>query len=340
MGQALGRNLLAILVGAVLLAALALGLEWYFRWEHRKLEERFAGPPLSVRASADPLLLYEAVPNCSPEFNSQGYRDVEREQARSAACRVAVVGDSIALGHGVAVPEMFSNRLQELLGQRLRPQPEVLNIAVSGYSMRQELRLLERDVTPFAPDLVIWAYCLNDPAHPLYHDANGELGRLFHRPRSFLLHRLARGVFLLRERILSWGLRDEFHTILHEVYWPEVQADLQRLAHWSQEHATPVLFVVFPVFEVGRVREAPDYALEPERYSLTWLHARLVQEAQAVGLETVDMLERYQGRPVRELMLAPHDPWHPGALGHALAAQELLERIESRGLLVGCGGGE
>jgi len=45
------------------------------------------------------------------------------------------------------------------------PRVEVLNFGTDGYGTLREARLLETRASRFDPDLVIVAYCLNDPAN-------------------------------------------------------------------------------------------------------------------------------------------------------------------------------
>ena len=56
----------------------------------------------------------------------------------------------------------------------------------SGYSTSQELVILEDEAFQYNPDLVMWSYVLNDPAHPVYHNANGELGCFWYTPSILL----------------------------------------------------------------------------------------------------------------------------------------------------------
>ena len=36
--------------------------------------------------------------------------------------------------------------------------------------------MLEDHALQVAPDLLVWSYVMNDPAHPVYHNANGDIG--------------------------------------------------------------------------------------------------------------------------------------------------------------------
>ncbi len=71
--------------------------------------------------------------------------------------RIAVLGDSYVFGHGVEEDETFAARMREL-----RPDWEVLNFGVTGYSTDQELLLLENVVLPLEPNLVLVCLYRND----------------------------------------------------------------------------------------------------------------------------------------------------------------------------------
>jgi|GEM_PF-3108733 len=92
------------------------------------------------------------------ELNEQGYRDqaittgdVEGKQ------KVFIVGDSFVAGHGIRkVEDRFSNRLAELLTQRIR----VYNLGKGGANTQAEFKNLQN--YPIEPDVLILSYFGND----------------------------------------------------------------------------------------------------------------------------------------------------------------------------------
>lgn len=84
--------------------------------------------------------------------NRQGLRDSEGALAHPS---IVVVGDSFAMGWGVAQSDTFPKVLERVL------QLPVLNAAISSYGTARELALLERLRLPEFPVLVI-QYCNND----------------------------------------------------------------------------------------------------------------------------------------------------------------------------------
>lgn len=95
--------------------------------------------------------------------NSQGFRGTKEYSSKkpSKTYRVIVLGDSIALGHGVEDNETFSAILEKRLAQK-RPA-EVINMGVAGFGTGEELIQMKNLGLQYDPDLVILAYYPNDP---------------------------------------------------------------------------------------------------------------------------------------------------------------------------------
>ncbi|HEX6739139.1 MAG TPA: hypothetical protein VF310_12745, partial [Vicinamibacteria bacterium] len=132
------------------LLVVALGLEGALRLQHRRTRARLeaASPSRAActRPAADPVLVYEMTPGrCGA--NSRGFMDREHEVPKPAGVRrLVVIGDSVAQGHGVGQERAFPVLLAALLnhdpaGERYDP----VLLTRSGYSMGQELRLLETE---------------------------------------------------------------------------------------------------------------------------------------------------------------------------------------------------
>ncbi|HEY3122084.1 MAG TPA: HEAT repeat domain-containing protein [Vicinamibacteria bacterium] len=96
------------------------------------------------------------------EFNADGVRDrrhgVEKPEG---VARVVFLGDSVTLGAEVAPSEAFPQVLQARVDEDGRPI-EVFNVALWGWSTRQERIAYRTIARKYAPDLVVLAVCLND----------------------------------------------------------------------------------------------------------------------------------------------------------------------------------
>jgi lysophospholipase L1-like esterase len=333
-GAGRGRRALgnaALLLASTLLTLLAV--EGCLRLLHARRHARIAArhPTRELCTAPHPRLVYTLVPNrCGA--NSRGFPDAERELAKPAGTlRLVVIGDSVAAGDGVPPGASFPRVLERELASRLAPTPvEVVTLARSGYSTSQELLVFEEEGLRHQPDLVVWSYVLNDPAHPVFHDANGELGRFHHAPRVHALHFVRRKLFQARERWRRHACPAEYHARLHCVYAGEVQANLERLAARARAAGVPVVFAIHPVFERGR-----DFGA----YGLAALHAQLAERAGAAGLVPLDLLDGLRHLDPRELdrnSESRHDPWHPNGHGHRVIGEYLARALCER-KLVCCG---
>jgi HEAT repeat protein/lysophospholipase L1-like esterase len=96
------------------------------------------------------------------EFNADGLRDrthaVEKPEGVS---RVVFLGDSVTLGDGLTPQEAYPQVMQASFDAEGRPI-EVFNVALWGWSTRQERIAYQRLARRYRPDLVVLAICLND----------------------------------------------------------------------------------------------------------------------------------------------------------------------------------
>jgi len=277
-----------------------------------------------MRKAAVPELIYERIPHACGA-NSIGFIDREHAVAKGDGVkRIVVIGDSVAEGR----PEYsFSGDLQALLDEHFGTGAwEVIKFVVNGYSTEQELVLFREYGRRYAPDLILWSYVLNDPAHPVFHRGNADMGRFHHEPTSYLLHYVERSWFALRERIRRhWrDCPEEYHQLLHCAYRDEIVDNLRRIAAAGRESGVPLILVVHPVFQ----KEGW------ERYSLTDVHQRLSEAAKSSGLEVTDLLDDFRRYPVDELRTDEsriwYDPWHPNRKGHKVIARSLFSYVTAQ----------
>jgi hypothetical protein len=210
------------------------------------------------------------------------------------------------------------NRILEGSGNRV----EVIILAQGGYSTSQELFLLEHEAFKYSPNLIIWSYVLNDPAHPVYRGASGEVGDYFYEPRFHALHFVVDKLYKIVEKIRAIGCGEEYHELLHCAYWSEVESSIRKIAAIAEGRNTPVIFLIHPIIE-----ENGDY----DNYYLVPLHAQLAQEASGAGLFVLDLLPDFSPYDPDELTIPSelwHDIWHPNEKGHRIVAQALQAYIE------------
>jgi hypothetical protein len=317
--------LVNIIILFTVLSVMTLGFELVLRFQYargrERLLERQSVRELCTTFSDNPGLIYEYIPDkCGA--NSHGYLDDEHSLSkREGVYRIIVVGDSVAQGvqpggRGVELQESFSKILEKKLNELNDSRRfEVIILARSGYSTSQELILLQEEAFGYDPDLVVWSYVLNDPAHPVYHNANGELGYYFRNPRVQVVDVVGQALFHARELVKARYCGDEYHERLHCVYWDEVEANVGRIGSVSRERGVPVVFLIHPVLE-----DVDSF----DDYSLRLLHDRLGEAASGNGLVVVDLLDAYEGYSPR---MVYRYLWHPNVLGHRLAGEFLFKKI-------------
>jgi len=301
------------------------------------------------QASRDPLLRYVTRPN----YIADGRRWTEAGGILRATdvplskppdvVRIAVLGDSISAMHALrrhfgALPwpdllEAQLNREERRSGRTV----EVLNFATDGYGTLQEARLLETRVLPYDPDLVLLQYCFNDTATSftpaIWFVAEDS-------PTSWLLSYLSSR--LRRERVDEFDPRHSRYAAdfgpttpeglawWREMYdpesvgWRRVQSGFGRIATAAGSNSIPVVLVVFPL-----LIEASD------RHPFVGeIHRRVVDLGRGNGFPVADLSAAFSEHAVRDLKeRAGRDVYHPGILGHHVAARAIAGFLVESGLL-------
>ena len=144
---------------------------------------------------------YTLKPDPGRQINTDGLRDRQRSVDRAeGVLRIVCLGDSVTFGYGVARVESYPAVLEDMLtdaGHRV----EVLNVALPGWSTRQQRIAYEQIARRYQPDLVLLGFCLNDVAEMSNNLArppallaagyrHSHLVRALLRPHAWQLHRV------------------------------------------------------------------------------------------------------------------------------------------------------
>jgi len=108
-------------------------------------------------------LLYELKPNSFSKnntINCFGMKDKE-VKLKKDTFRVLVLGDSVTFGPKIPNDYVFTEIAEKILAEQGK-KIEVLNAGVSGYNTKQEFILFKEKFVDLRPDLVIFAFCIND----------------------------------------------------------------------------------------------------------------------------------------------------------------------------------
>lgn len=187
------------------------------------------------------------------ETNSAGFRGPERALRKPPGVfRIAVIGDSFAMGSGVTQEETYADRLERALaaahpGRRI----EVLNLGLGGLAASAVVDRLVRLGLRYDPDLIVYGYTLNDIEGPAYRRSVDwsfvDPGRFARHP-LYLWRLLGPRFASLRE--LAFAPRGSYSFELDENYfrnpeaWQGVLESLDRLAALSRERGSCALVLV------------------------------------------------------------------------------------------------
>jgi lysophospholipase L1-like esterase len=116
--------------------------------------------------------------------NSLGLRGPERELAKSVGTRrIAVIGDSLIAGYGVADDDVLTVRLEHLLNADSQAPAQVINVGRTGSSTIREYDLYRLIARRFSPDVVVLAYFLGNDLREVVEEHDQEELRRWH-PRG------------------------------------------------------------------------------------------------------------------------------------------------------------
>jgi lysophospholipase L1-like esterase len=260
--------------------------------------------------------------------NSLGVRGPELPlEPPPGTFRIALLGDSIAMGEGVEEQDTYAARLAELLSQRdPKRRTEVVNLGISGMNAPHVAHRFEYIGRRYHPDLVVYGYTLNDIEGDAYldktpADALERQARLrrFEHSHSALLRALwprllvAWSAFFPVHGSEEWELTRNYTE--NPAAWAAVESALDRIAAESRAQGICALLFVHPVLQ-----------------DLGWLHAfgalyeQVAAAGRARGFHVVLGIDALRGARASELRFGATDP-HPNALGHRRLAEALADAV-------------
>ena len=292
--------------------------------------------PVILTYSDNPLLLYENAVNASAvvdgvtfSTNSHGMRYGEIALKKEPKIRrIALLGDSVAFGHGLPYNESFGAILEQSLNNGKKEKYEVLNFAVEGYGTLEQVETLRSKALDFKPDFVIITYVLNDPeistslqSYFSQHPRDQERICKIHAinlpipcPARDFVDSLRLPDFIYGKIIaVQSKVEGDYFTLAHqdESLWGSVTSSYSILANLTQERDIPVVVVIFPLF-------VPD-----QDYRWEWIHEMVELEAREQGFQVLDLLDPLQKAGIENVAIHRKDPLHPNANGNKIAAAEI-----------------
>jgi hypothetical protein len=313
-------------------------------WE---LEERKPADWMTLKTSSvyrarKDFLMGDIRPNASILFNGQvlssngwGMRDRPYSlQKPSGTVRIALLGPSLVMGSGVADDETIDVFLEDRLngaGSEARSF-EVLNFGVGGYSIVQQMALLEDRVFTFQPDVVI----ITLPPRKILESALIDHLLSVVRQGVAIPFPELRGIVdraniaeLSAEGIVvpSAPLRAVARALGLDARMPESEA-AARLRGSSDDILQWTLSrIAASVREKGAVPVAQMLSAVVDRPDRDTYAQDL---ARRYGFIEVDLLNAFDGHDLPALRVAEWDN-HPNARGNRLVADRLYEELLSAG---------
>ncbi len=246
--------------------------------------------------------------------DARGFRDVPQPAAAAAGgVRLALLGDSVTFGWGVAYGDRFSERLEARWTERLGRPVELVNTGHGNYNAVQERAVLEESFAgePIAGVVQVWYINDAEPTPP--HKEQPWWGGF--RTAVFLW---SKGD-LLRRRL---GARADFVAYYRDLYAEDAPGfaafrdALRGVGEWTRARGLPWIFVVLPEFHGF----APDGPFRD-------VYARVAREAREAGAEVVDVVPAFADEDPAAIRVAYNDV-HPNARGHAVIAAAVDRAVD------------
>jgi hypothetical protein len=259
--------------------------------------------------------------------NAFGMRDREYSLEKPAGTlRIALLGPSHVMGNGVADDETFDHVLEQRLNAGGAGNVEVLNFAVEGYSVPQEVAMFEARARSFDPDIVVLTVfhpCTTMTEQFLLRTVFSAIP-IGDTPTRQILERAGlvdvdRGQVPLpyaSVRSLAKGAGVDVRMPQGEAEWRVRQVSAavtaRAIQHFAEvvraSGATPAVLVLNGVVDGGPT-DVP-----------------YLKELTAASLPVLDLSHVYPVNQYASLRVAPWDD-HPNAAAHALIATEIQQQL-------------
>lgn len=328
--KAIRSFLVSLAIAVALLGVIEGGLRLAgFRRNSAPVSLRFGYPDpreMTDLFRPDPRLFWRLRPGSTFDaeapvaINARGYRGrLPVEPKPEGTLRVAVLGDSVAFGGGVAWPE--------ILEQDLGPdRAEVLNFGVPGYTVVQGMRQFDDEVAGLHPDVVVIAYGWND--HWLARGGLPDSARAVPSARAATIALLL-GRLRITQALRAWIDSDEGGSakpVEARVPPDEFREDVARLATQARESGARVVVVGLP--SALAPGEVPAYLVDqgftPSPARAIEDHARYVglarEAAERAGAVFVDAAPAFAAEGGPDASLFTRDRIHLGVRGHETLA--------------------
>jgi hypothetical protein len=226
--------------------------------------------------------------------------------------RIAVLGDSFAMGHGINRRE---DTFPHILEQRLGDGFDVNLIADSGRDTDLHLPFLEQ--YPFTPNILIYSYYLNDIDYLLTGERSPDASFDFIENEQlkwfvtefFLPNYLYYNLLQFTNQTRNEGFVNSLVSAYDDpVMWDEQRFRLNQMIDWAEARGIPMILLMWPHIA----------AIDGSQSAIS----KVTEVFTARGVDVVDMSPVLASQPVNQLVINRFDT-HPSAFAHRLAADAL-----------------
>jgi hypothetical protein len=263
-----------------------------------------------LRASADPDIVYELIPNQDSWFklarlrtNSAGLADLEYAKVKPAdTFRIVLLGSSYSMPAGVPLEQSWQQVLEDRLNDLKDGRHyEVINFSVGGYDPRQLLAVLKLRAMAYDPDLILVDMTLNSARifriDEAYHRSFVTQGRSHPFWHSFALESLF-------GYLQDQGPGDFLPPVEASAVFKQTLAEFRGFA---ADHHRPLCFVILQ-HDNRRAAET----------------ARLRMEVEQKDACVIDTSPAFRNENFSDLTILKIDP-HPNARAQAIFARVVLD---------------
>jgi lysophospholipase L1-like esterase len=258
-------------------------------------------------------------------YNSQGFRGPEFPPRRRGVRRLVVVGDSFTEGQGARESDTYVARLEALLNAGRPGTWEVLNLGWRALDLPQLRETFETGLG-LEPDAVLFGMVLNDGERSPEFDRQWPVLNdwiMVRRPPEAASPWRPRLLSFVRDRLETRRIARDTTRWYRDMYgppnaagWQRTREDLRAMQQSARARGVPLLVALWPLL----------VDLEKD-YPFAETHDKIGRACERAGLPFTDLLPVFQGRATPTLWAHPSD-WHPNALAHRLAAEDLAPRVE------------
>ena len=263
--------------------------------------------------------------------NSSGFRGPDYARPKPAGTfRIAVIGDSVAMGSGVPEEETYAARIEHALNNPPGPITyEVLNVSLAGLNATNVVEHFVAAGLSYEPDLILYGYTLNDIEGPGY--------RRSQDPDNHLMGNLTREDWERNRIYLTTFFRTRFYS-LRELLWPPYGSYVWELDDNYLDNPGALAAVDKAFDRLHRIAADRGACIVLMQHTSLWFlrgfhpfrrhHAVVAHLAAAHGFTNKDTVDYFMGRDALSLWVNPFDP-HPNSEGHAILSRAALDALHA-----------